>query len=136
MAGADEDADNFMQIHKIEIAFHEAGSTKNSRLYDVAIHGRRDNHGWRKDLRRNAQIRGFWQGAGTFQPQNQWVAYSPAFRIKYDVQGDRAHFYFECLYVDKAANKIAAHTNSDDLLVRVNGRWLIKDMKAAAVPEL
>lgn len=29
-AGPDEDADNFMQIHKIEIAFHEAGSTKNS----------------------------------------------------------------------------------------------------------
>ena len=22
------------------------------------------------------QIRGFWQGAGTFQPQNQWVAYT------------------------------------------------------------
>jgi hypothetical protein len=34
------------------------------------------------------------------------------------------------------ANKIAAHTNSDDTLLRVNGRWLIKEMKAAAVPEL
>lgn len=29
VAREDEDADNFMQIHKIEIAFHEAGSTKN-----------------------------------------------------------------------------------------------------------
>ena len=29
VAGAGEDANNFMQIHKIEIAFHEAGSTKN-----------------------------------------------------------------------------------------------------------
>jgi hypothetical protein len=30
------------------------------------------------------------QAAGPFEPQNQWVAYTPAFRIKYDVQGDRA----------------------------------------------
>jgi hypothetical protein len=82
------------------------------------------------------QIGSFWQGAGTFQPQNQWVAYTPAFRIKYDVNGNTAHLYFECLYVDKAANKIAAHTNSDDALIRVNGRWLIKEMKASVVPEL
>jgi hypothetical protein len=38
--------------------------------------------------------------------------------------------------VDKAKNSIAAHTNSDDVLVRVNGKWLIKDMKASSVPEL
>jgi hypothetical protein len=38
--------------------------------------------------------------------------------------------------MDKAAGKIAAHTNSDDMLARVNGRWLIKEMKAASVPEL
>jgi hypothetical protein len=53
-----------------------------------------------------------------------------------DRPGDRAHFYFECHYVDKAANKIAVHTNSDDDLIRVNDRWLIRDMKAAVVPEL
>ena len=52
------------------------------------------------------------------------------------VQGDSGHLYFECLYVDKAANKIALDTNSDDTLTRVNGRWLIKDMKAAVMPEL
>ena len=74
--------------------------------------------------------------AGTFQPQNHWVAYTPAFRIKYNVQGNIAHLNFECLYVDKVTNKIAAHTNSDDTLIRINGRWLIKDMKAAKVPEL
>jgi hypothetical protein len=38
--------------------------------------------------------------------------------------------------VDKIANKIAVHTNSDDALIRANGRWLIKEMKAAVVPEL
>jgi hypothetical protein len=52
------------------------------------------------------------------------------------VEGDRANLYFECLWVDKTANKIAAHTNSDDTLIRLNGAWLIKEMKAAVVPEL
>jgi ketosteroid isomerase-like protein len=138
IAGAttEENAEDFMQLHKVEITFHEAGTTKNLDLMlslfaddAVLIAGGKTYTG--KD-----QIKGFWQAAGTFQPQNQWVAYTPAFRIRYSVQGDRAHLYFECLYVDKAANKIAAHTNSDDNLVRVNGRWLIKEMKAAPVPEL
>jgi hypothetical protein len=62
--------------------------------------------------------------------------YTPAFPTRYTVEGDRAHLYFECLWVDKTANKIAAHTNSDDTLVRLNGAWLIKKMKAAVVPEL
>ena len=135
-AGTEENAEDFMALHKVEIAFHEAGTTKNldqmlSLFADdaVLIAGGKAYTG--KD-----QIKGFWQAAGTFQPQNHWVAYTPAFRIRYDVEGDRAHLYFECLYVDKAANKIAAHTNSDDTLVRVNGRWLIKEMKAASVPEL
>jgi hypothetical protein len=136
VAGASEDADNFMQIHKIEIAFHEAGSTKNLDLMMSLFTDDATLTAGGKTYAGKEQIRSYWQGAGTFQPQNQWVAYTPAFRIKYDVQGDRARFYFECLYVDKAANKIAAHTNSDDVLVRVNGRWLIKEMEAAAVPEL
>ena len=135
-AGADENADDFMQIHKIEIVFHEAGSTKNLDLMMSLFKDDATITAGGKTYSGTEQIRGFWQAAATFQPQNQWVAYTPAFRIKYDVQGDHARLYFECLYVDKAANKIAAHTNSDDVLVRVNGRWLIKDMKAAAVPEL
>jgi hypothetical protein len=50
--------------------------------------------------------------------------------------GRRGRKTSQCLYVDKVANKIAAHTSSNDTLVRVNGNWLIKDMKTAAVPEL
>jgi hypothetical protein len=62
--------------------------------------------------------------------------YSLVFRTRYTVESGRAHLYFECLWVDKTANKIAAHTNSDDTLIRLNGAWLIKEMKAAVVPEL
>jgi SnoaL-like domain len=136
MAVTEENADDFMQIHQIEIVFHQAGTTKNLDLMLSLFADDATITSGGKTYTGKEQIRSYWQAAGPFQPQNQWVAYTPAFRIKYDVQGDRAHLYFECLYVDKAANKIAVHTNSDDGLIRVNGRWLIKDMKAALVPEL
>ena len=135
-AGTEENAQEFLDLHQIEIAFHEAGSTKNLDLMlslftdDAVIMSGGKTYSGRD------QLKTFWQAAGPFQPQNQWVGYTPAFRIRYTVQGDRAHLYFECLWIDKAANKIAAHTNSDDALVRINGKWLIKEMKAAVVPEL
>jgi ketosteroid isomerase-like protein len=136
IAGTEENADDFMQIHKIEIEFHQAGTTKNLDLMMSLFSDDATITSGGKTYSGKNQIRTYWQAAGPFQSQNQWVAYTPAFRIKYAVEGDNAHLYFECLYVDKTANKIAAHTNSDDTLIRVNGKWLIKDMKAAAVPEL
>jgi len=136
-AASEEDNPNdFMNIHRIEITFHEAGTTKNLDLMLSLFADDATITSGGKTYAGKDQIRSYWQAAGPFQPQNQWVAYTPAFRIKYAVEGDSAHLYFECLYVDKTANKIAAHTNSDDTLVRVNGKWLIKDMKAALVPEL
>ena len=134
-AVTEENADDFMQIHKIEIVFHQAGTTKDLNLMLSLFTDDATLTSGGKTYTGKQQIRSYWQAAGPFQQQNQWVAYTPAFRIKYDVQGNNAHLYFECLYVDKTAKKIAAHTNSNDTLVRVNGRWLIKDMKAAIVPE-
>lgn len=135
IAGTEENAQEFMELHQVEIAFHEAGSTKNLDLMlslftnDAVIMSGGKTYSGRD------QLKTFWQAAGPFQPQNQWVGYTPAFRIRYNVQGNRAHLYFECLWIDKTGNKIAAHTNSDDALVRINGKWLIKEMKAAVVPE-
>lgn len=135
-AGNGENADDFMQMHKVEITFHEAGTTKNLELMlslfadDATITSGGKTYAGKENIRK------YWQAAGTFQPQNQWVAYTPAFRIRYDVEGNTAHLYFECLYVDKATKRIAAHTNSDDTLIRVDGKWLIKSMKAAVVPAL
>jgi len=135
-AAAEENAKDFMEIHKIEITFHEAGTTKNLDLMMSLFADDATITSGGKTYTGKDAVRSFWQAAGPFQPQNQWVAYTPAFRIKYAVEGNAARLYFECLYVDKLANKIAAHTNSDDTLVRTNGKWLIKDMKAAVVPEL
>ena len=144
-AGTEENAEDFMDLHKVEIAFHQAGSTKNldlmlSLFADDAVliaHVKTPTgEDQIKTYTGKEQVKKYWQAAGPFQPANEWVGYTPAFRIRYDVEGERAHLYFECLWVDKKAGKIAAHTNGDDTLARVNGRWLIKEMKAGSVPEL
>jgi hypothetical protein len=135
-AAEEENAEDFMGIHKIEIIFHEAGTTKNLDLMMSLFTDDATLTSGGKTYRGKEEIKAYWQSAGPFQPQNQWVAYTPAFRIKYAVEGDKARLYFECLYVDKPKNNIAAHTNSDDTLTRVEGKWLIKDMKASSVPEL
>ena len=113
-AGTEEKADDFMELHQVEIAFHEARSTKNldqmlSLFADDAVMTAKG-----KNYTGKEQIKRYWQAP-------------PAFRICYDVDGDHAHLYFECLWVDKKARKIAAHTNPDDMLARINGRWPIKE---------
>ena len=71
IAGTEEDADDFMQIHNIEIVFHQAGTTKNLDLMmslfadDATITSGGKTHSG-KD-----RIRAYWQSAGPFQPQNQ-----------------------------------------------------------------
>jgi hypothetical protein len=127
---------DFMEMHQLEIAFHQAGSTKDLDLMLSLFTEDAVLSSGGKAWSGKEEIRKYWQSAGPFQPQNQWIGYTPAFRIRYDVHGDTGHLYFECLWVDKLANKIAVHTNSDDTLMRVNGKWLIKDMKAAVLPEL
>src|ERR1700674_5267236 len=81
IAVAEENADDFMQIHQIEIVFHQAGITKNLDLMlslftdDATITSQGKTYAGKE------QIRSFWLAAKTVQPQNLWVAYTPAFRI-------------------------------------------------------
>lgn len=128
---------DFMELHQVEIIFHTAASAKDLDMMmslfaddaSLAVGG--------KTYAGKDQVRGYFATvAGSFQPQNQWVAYTPAQRIRFDVNGESAHLYFECLYVDAKAKEIKVHTFSDDNLVRAGGKWLIKEMKAGTVPEL
>jgi hypothetical protein len=136
-AGPDLDPTAFMQLHEVEITFHQAASTKDLKLMmslfadDAALSvGGKTYNG--KD-----QVRSYFESvAGPFRPQNHWVAYTPAQRIRFEVTGARAHLYFECLYVDVMDKDIKAHTFSDDNLIRSGGKWLIKEMKAGVVADL
>jgi hypothetical protein len=128
---------DFMAFHQVEIVFHTAASTKDLDLMMSLFADDANLSVGGKSYVGKDQVRGYFATvAGSFQPQNVWVAYTPAQRIRFEVNGDRAHLYFECLYVDAKAKEIKAHTFSEDNLVRSGGKWLIREMKAGAVPEL
>lgn len=128
---------DFMELHRVEIVFHTAASTKNlDMMMSLFADDARLTAGG-KTYAGKEQVRGYFATvAGSFQPQNQWVAYTPAQRIHFEVNGDRAHLYFECLYVDAKTKEIKAHTFSDDNLARSGAKWLITEMKAGTVPEV
>jgi hypothetical protein len=140
LAAAESEESNpadFMALHQVEIIFHTAASTKNLEMMMSLFADDASLSAGGKTYAGKEQVRGYFATvAGSFQPQNQWVAYTPAQRIRFEVNGERAHLYFECLYVDAKAKEIKAHTFSDDNLVRLGGKWLIKEMKAGTVPEL
>jgi hypothetical protein len=138
MAASEESSPvDFKDLHQVEIVFHTAASTKNIDLMMSLFADDATLSAGGKTWVGKDQVRSYFASvAGSFQPQNQWVAYTPAQRIKFDVNGDRASLYFECLYVDAKAREIKAHTFSDDNLVRSGNKWLIKDMKAGNVAQL
>ncbi len=128
---------DLLAIHDVEIVFHKAASTKDldlmlSLFADDAIL----SAGGKTYTGKNEVRAYFATVAGAFQPQNRWAAYTPAYKIRMSVDGDRATLFFECLYVDVATRQIKAHTNSDDILVRSGGKWLIKEMRAGAATEI
>ena len=135
-ATSQENAENYMQMHNIESTWHQAATTRNvdlimSLFADNAVF---TSHG--KTYTGKDELRQFWQHSDAFQPQSQLVGYTPPYRLKYDLKGDRGQLYFECLYVDNATKKIASHVGVNADLVHKNGRWQIKSAKATPLPQL
>jgi hypothetical protein len=117
---------DLLHIHEVEITFHKAGSTKDLDLMLSLFTDDASLTSGGKTYTGRDQVRTYWINAGPFQPQNRWAGYTPAYKIRINVDGDRATLYFECLWVDVATSQIKAHTYSDDVLVRSGGKWLIK----------
>lgn len=136
LAAQNGTSEDFMQMHLIESAWHQAATTKN---VDLIMSLFADDatflaHG--KTIKGKVQLRQFWQHSDAFQPQSQLVGYTPSFRLKYDLEGDKGHLYFECLYVDSGTNKIVSHVGVTADLTRENGHWLIADAKATPLTQL
>jgi hypothetical protein len=137
-AGAqNDDSCDAMALHQVEITFHQGATNKDvDQVVSLFANDATLTSGG-KTYSGAAGVREYFTTvAAPFKPDNHWVAYTPAFRIRTTVHGDRASLYFECLYVDSASKTIKAHTYSDDTLVRGNGKWLIETMKAGPVENL
>lgn len=142
--GADVGAPaDILALRNVEIAFHTAGSVLPQKSLDLMMtlfapdavlidtaHGDKVYSG--KD-----QVRAYWANVGApFRPENHWVGYTPAMRIRAKVHGDKGTLYFECLWMDVDKNSIGAHSFSDMELVRIHGRWLVKTVKVGKVAAL
>jgi uncharacterized protein (TIGR02246 family) len=123
-------------IEQIEVTWHKASSTKDVDLMMTL---------WANDATATLggqtytgkdQIREFFATqAAPFQPENDWVSETPAYKIRITVDGDKGTLYFECHYVDVATGKVAAVVSADQDVSRINGRWLITKL-VSATPEL
>ena len=127
-----EDADLY-RITDIERKWHEATTTHD---IDLMMSLWADDATFTVDagttLTGKDEIREFWLGARPFQPENQWVSETPAYKLSATVNGDKGTLYFECHYVDAKTGKLERVTAADGDVARINGRWLLTNLAGAS----
>ena len=118
-------------IDQIEKTWHKAGSTKDIDLMMTV---------WAPDATftvggepyvGKAEIRKFFEAAGPFQPGNNWVSDTPAYKIRITANGDKGTLYFECHYIDTATGKLVNIVAADQDVQKIDGKWLITTSAAA-----
>jgi ketosteroid isomerase-like protein len=127
---------DYFAIDQIEKTWHRAASTKNVDLmmslwapdatFNIAT----------ETLNGKAQIRHFFATkAAPFQPGNDWVSDTPAYKIRITSSGDKGTIYFECDYIDVKTQKVVSVAGADQTVQKINGKWLITTL-AGATPTL
>ena len=75
------------------------------------------------------QIRRFWLTKSVaFEPENNWISDTAAYKVRITANGDRGTLYFECHYISVKTRKLEVVTAADQQVARINGRWLITSM--------
>jgi ketosteroid isomerase-like protein len=121
------DADLY-QIDQIEVKFHRATSHHDINLMmSLWAPGAVFNID-QQTLTGKAQIRSWFLTQNkAFQAGHHWESDTPSYKIKVDLNGDKATLYFECHYVDPATSKVVALAGVTHTLQKINGQWLIID---------
>jgi ketosteroid isomerase-like protein len=122
-------------ISQIEASWHKAASEKN---VDLIVSLFADNGSLSvgpTTYTGKAQLRDFFATkAGSFKPGVNWISETPAYKIRVTVNGDTGTLYFECHYVDVDTRMLKSAVAANDLVARINGRWLItKSITGTAV---
>jgi len=132
-----------LAVCNIEATFHTAGSVLPDKNLDLMMSLYADDvvltdtaHD-NKIYRGKEQVRTYWADvSGPFRPEHHWIGYTLVPRIKSHVMGDSATLSFECLWMDADSNTIGAHTFASMNVARVDGHWLVKDIKVGKVDKL
>jgi len=134
---------DILAVRNVEIIFHTAGSVLPEKSLDLMMSIYADDavltdtaHD-NKLYRGKDEVRRYWgEVSGPFRPEHHWIGYTPAMRIRSQVDGNTATLYFECLWMDTDSNAIGAHSFSDMTLARVRGKWLVKSIKVGKIDKL
>jgi hypothetical protein len=120
------------QIGKIEKKWHRAASTKNlDQFMSLWAPNATATLGGTTYTGKQA-IRAVFAKASPFQPQNNWISDTAAFRIRASVSGDKGTLSFECHFIDVATGKVTSVTGNDSEVRKINGTWLITDLRASS----
>jgi ketosteroid isomerase-like protein len=119
------DADLY-QIDQIEVKFHRATSRHDLNLMmSLWAPGAVFNID-QQTLVGKAQIRHWFATEnGAFMPSHHWESDTPSYKIRINLNGDKASMYFECHYIDPKTATIVAKAGVTHTLQKVNGVWLI-----------
>jgi len=129
------DADSYA-IDQIEKTWHQAASTQDVDLMMTIWSQDATFNIGTETLTGSSEIRDFFATkAGPFQPGNQWVSDTPAYKVRITVNGDKGTLYFECHYVDVKTGKVVSVVAADQTVQRIDGTWLITSA-AASTPTL
>jgi hypothetical protein len=60
-----------------------------------------------------------------FKPADHWESDTPTYKIRTNLNGDKATMYFECHYIDPKTGMVVAAAGVTHTLQKVNGQWLI-----------
>ena len=134
---------DILAVRNVEIVFHTAGSVLPAKDLElmmslfaddaVLTDTAHDN----KVYQGKAQVRTYWADvSGPFRPEHHWIGYTPAMRIRSQVDGNQAKLYFECLWMDVDSGAVGAHAFSDMTLARDHGHWLVKTIRVGKVEKL
>ena len=134
---------DILAVRNVEIQFHQAGSVLPQKNIELMMSLYADDAVLTDTAHDNtvykgkSEVRRYWETvSGPFRPDNHWIGYTPAMRIKAEANGDHATLYFECLWMDVDKNAIGAHSFSDMTLVRVKGKWFVSTIKVGKVVQL
>ncbi len=113
-------------IEQIEVKFHRATSHHDLNLMmSIWAPGAVFNID-QQTLVGKAQIRHWFATQnGAFMPSHHWESDTPSYKIRINLNGDKASMYFECHYVDPKTATIVAKAGVTHTLQKINGQWLI-----------
>jgi len=119
------EADMF-EIDQIEVKFHRATSHHDINLMmSLWAPGAVFNID-EQTLTGKAQIRNWFLTQNkAFMPNHHWESDTPSYKIRINLNGDKATMYFECHYIDPKTGMVVGAAGVTHSLQKINGQWLI-----------